>query len=110
MVIKCWFYGSPLCTFKDVVFTQDSIKAWSALAHKAVDVVPTDGTIPAGLADALVYLSFTAVPFKTMAAVTGEAPNIVHTGASIQARVYRGEKRERLSMTIVQRTIHQQSG
>lgn len=84
--------GSPLSTFKDVVFTQDSIKAWSALAHKAVDVVPADGTVPAGLASTLVYLSLTAFPFKTWAAVTGEAPNIIHTGASIQARVYRGKR------------------
>lgn len=94
MIIKCWFYVSPLGTFKDVVFTQDSIKAWSALAHKAVDIVLADGTIPAGLAGALVYLSLTALPFKSRAAFAGEAPNIVHTGASIQAWVYRG-RRER---------------
>lgn len=75
--------GSPLSTFKDVMFTQDSIKALSALAHKAVDVVPANGAIPAGLAGALVYLSLTALPFKTWAAVTGETPNTVHTSASI---------------------------
>lgn len=88
------FFGSPLSTFKDVVFTQDSIKARSALAHKTVDVVPADGTVPAGLAGALIYLSLTALPFKTRAAVAGEAPNIVHTGASIQAWVCRMDKRE----------------
>lgn len=86
--------SSPLSTFEDVVFTQDSIKARSALAHKAVDVVPADGPVPAGLAGTLVYLRLTAVPFKTRAAVTGVLPDIVHTRASIQAWVYRGEKRE----------------
>lgn len=75
--------GSPLSAFKDVMFTQDSIKAWLALAHKAVDIVPADGTIPAGMAGALVYLSLTALPFKTWAAVTGETPNTVHTSTSI---------------------------
>lgn len=79
MIIKCRFSGSPLGTFKDVVFTQDSIKAWSAFTHKAVDIVPADGTIPAGLAGTLVYFSLTALPFETWAAVAGEAPNIVHT-------------------------------
>lgn len=85
MVIKCRLSGSPLSAFEDVVFTQDSIKAWWTLAHKAVDVVPAGGTIPAGLAGALVYLNLTALPFKTWAAVAGEAPNIIHTGASVQA-------------------------
>lgn len=86
--------GSPLSTFGDVAFTQDPIKALSTLAHKAVDVVPADGTVPAGLAGTLVYLSLTAIPFKTRLAVTGETPNLVHTRASIQAWVYRGDKRE----------------
>lgn len=72
-----------LCAFKDVVFTQDSIVAWSAHAHKAVDVVPANGTVPAGLAGTLIYLSLTALPFKTWATITGETPNIVHARASI---------------------------
>lgn len=71
------------------MFTQESIKAWSALAHKAVNVVPADGTIPAGLAGTFIHLSLTAIPFKTLATVTGEAPNTVHTGAPIQAGVGR---------------------
>lgn len=69
------------------MFTQDSIKARSALTHKAVDIVPADGTVPAGLAGTLVNLSLTALPFETRAAVAGEAPNIVNTGASIQTWV-----------------------
>lgn len=65
------------------MFTQVSIIAWLALAHKAVDVVPANGTVPAGMAVALVYLSLTALPFKTWAAVTGESPDTVHTSAPI---------------------------
>lgn len=79
--------GSPLSTLKNVVFTQDSIEARLAHAHKAVDVVSTDGSVPAGLAGALIYLRLTTLPFKTWSTVTGETPNIVYTGASIQARV-----------------------
>ena len=90
--IRLRMNGSPLSTFKDVVFTQDSIKARSALAHKAVDVVPADGPVPAGLTVALVDLGLTALPLKARMAVTIETPHIVHTRASIQARAYRGKK------------------
>lgn len=65
------------------MITQNSIKALSALAHKAVDVVPANGTIPAGLAGTLIYLGLTALAFKTGAAVTGETPDTIHTRASI---------------------------
>lgn len=85
--------GSPLSTFKDVVITQDSIKARSARAHKAVDVVLADGTVLAGLAGTLIYLSLTSLPFKTLTAVTRETPNIVHARTSIQAWVYREKGR-----------------
>lgn len=90
MIIKHLFYGSPLSAFKDVAFTQDSVEARSALAHKAVDVVLAHGTVPAWLAGALVYLGLATLPFETCSAVAGEAPNVVHTRASIQTRVYRG--------------------
>lgn len=65
------------------MFTQDSVVSWSAHAYKAVDVVPADGSVPAGLASALIYLGLTALPFKTWATITGETPNIVHASASI---------------------------
>lgn len=78
---------SPLRTLQDVVLAQDSIKAWSAFAHKAVDVVLTDGAIPAGLAGAFIYLSLAALPFESWTAFAGEAPNVVHAGASVQTRV-----------------------
>lgn len=81
--------ASPLSTFKDVVFTQDSIKACPAFTHKAVDIVLAGGTIPAGLTGALVYLGLAALPFKSRAAFTREVPNTVHASASIQAWVYR---------------------
>lgn len=74
------------------MLTQDSIKAWSAFAHKAVDVVLTHGAVPAGLAGAFIYLGLAALPFKSWTALTGEAPNIIHAGASIQTRVY-GERK-----------------
>lgn len=67
------------------MLTQDSVKTWSAHAHKAVDVVPAGGTIHAGLAGALIHLCLTAHPFKTRATDAGEFPNIIHTRASIQA-------------------------
>lgn len=68
MMIVSGSYGLPLSAFEDVVFTVDSIKARSALAHKAVDVIPADGTVPARLAGTLVYLRLTVLPFKTWAA------------------------------------------
>lgn len=70
------------------MLTQDPIKARSAFAHEAVDVVLTGGAIPAGLAGAFVDLSLAALPFKSWTAFAGEAPDVIHTGASIQTRVY----------------------
>lgn len=88
-------YAPPLSTFNDVVITQDSIEAWTAFTNKAVDVVPADGTIPARLAGTLVHLNLTVFAFKPRATLTRKAPDIIHTRASIQARVYSGgiEKR-----------------
>lgn len=81
------FCAPPLGTFKDVVITQDSIKARLTFANKAVDIVPADGTVPAGLAGTLVHLDLTVLAFKTRAAFTGEASHIIHAGAPIQTRV-----------------------
>lgn len=87
------FTGSPLGTFKDVVITQDSIKAWPTFAYKAVDIVLADCTIPAGLAGTLIYLNLTVFPLKSRTAFTRKASHIIHTGASIQAWVYEGGAR-----------------
>lgn len=93
MHYKNWkLCAPPLGTFKDVVVTKDSIKAWLAFTDKAVDIVLADGTIPAGLAGTLVHFSLAVLAFKSRAAVTRESSNGIHTGASVQARVYR--KRE----------------
>lgn len=77
----------PLSTFKDVVITQDSIKARLAFTNKAVDIVPADGTVPARLAGTLIHLDLTVLAFKTRAAFTREASDIIHAGAPIQTRV-----------------------
>lgn len=69
------------------MFTQESIKARPTLAHKAVDVIPAVGAVPAGLAGALVDLGLTAAPLETWAALAGETAHIVHAGAAVQARV-----------------------
>lgn len=74
-------------TLGDVVFTQYAVKARSALAYKAVDVVLAGGTVSAGMAGTLVNLNVTALSLKTWAAITGETPDLVHTRASIQTRV-----------------------
>lgn len=79
--------ASPLSTFKDVVITQDSIKARLAFTNKAVDIVPADGTVAAGLAGALVHLLLTVLAFKTRAALTREASHVVHAGAPVKTRV-----------------------
>lgn len=65
------------------MFTQDSIIAWFALTHKAVDVVPAHRTVFAGLAGALIYLSLTVLPFKTRVADARETTNLIHTRPSI---------------------------
>lgn len=77
----------PLGTFKDVVVTKDSIKAWPAFADKAVDIVPADGPVPAGLAGTLIRLDLTVLAFKSRAAFTREASNVIYTGASVQTGV-----------------------
>lgn len=77
----------PLSTFKDVVVTQDSIKARLAFANEAVDVVPADGPVPAGLTGTLVHLDLAMLAFKTGAAFAREASHDVHAGAPVQTRV-----------------------
>lgn len=85
---KNWkFCVPPLGTFKDVVVTKDSIKAWPAFTDKAVDIVPADGTVPAGLAGTLIRLDLTVLAFKSRVAFTREASNVIYTGASVQTRV-----------------------
>lgn len=79
----------PFSTLGDVVFTQYAVKARSALAYKAVDVVLAGGAVFAGMAGTLINLNVTALSLKTWAAITGETPDLVHTRASIQTRVCR---------------------
>jgi len=85
--ILCWYGDSPLGALRDLVLTLDSIKARTAHAHKAVDVVLADAPVSAGLAGALVYLSLTALSFKTQTTEAGETGNSVQTCASMQTRV-----------------------
>lgn len=109
MLVRYRNCGSPLGTFKNVAFAQDSVKAPTTLAHKAVDVVPADGSVPAGLAGALVHLHLTALPFETLAAVTRETPDIVHARASILTRACAGgggRERERGLDLLKERIIH----
>lgn len=91
---ECYWtdYSLPLSTFLNIVFTQDSIKARSAVTHKAIDVILAEGSVAARLAGTLIHLSLTSLPFKTWAALTGETVNVIHTRASIQAGVCRGGK------------------
>lgn len=77
----------PLSAFKDVVITQDSIKARLAFANEAVDIVPADGPVPARLTGTFIHLDLTMLAFKTGAAFAGEASHDVHAGAPVQTRV-----------------------
>lgn len=70
------------------MFTQNSIKSRTALAHKAVHIVSADGSILARLGGAFVHVCLTAIPFKSQAAITFVPPHYVHTRASVQALVW----------------------
>lgn len=83
----------PFSTLGDVVFTQYAVKAGSALAYKAVDVILAGGAVSAGMAGTLVNLNVTALSLKTWATVTDETPDFVPTRASIQTRVCRTQMR-----------------
>lgn len=77
----------PLSTFKDVVITQDSIKARLAFANEAVDIVPADGPVPARLTGTFIHLDLTMLAFKTRAAFAREASHDIHAGAPVQTGV-----------------------
>ena len=79
--------GPPLSTFKDVVITQDSIKARLAFTNKAIDIVLAYGTVPTRLAGTLIHLNLTVLAFKTRPAFTREASDIIQAGPPIQTRV-----------------------
>lgn len=85
----------PLCAFLDVVFAQDAVEAGSTFAHEAVDILLAEGAVLAGLAGALVHVGLTPFSLESQAASAGEAPDVVDTSATAQARIYRKAARER---------------